>query len=127
MSQPPSSPHWFVDPMSAARPSPGPAPAPPHPGPQPAPPRGRSLLPLLGGLTAAHLYHTYLNLGLLADAVEKEVYTTAQGKKLLDEINGLVDTVERQLAQLPPAVLKPEERKALERVRTITAQLRTQA
>jgi hypothetical protein len=81
----------------------------------------------IGGLTASHLYQTHLNLGLLADAVEKDVYTPAQGKKVLDEINTLVDTVEMQLDRVAPTALKPEERKALERVLAITAQLRTQA
>jgi hypothetical protein len=85
------------------------------------------LVTAVGGLTAAHLYQTYLNLGLLADAVENEVYTPDQGKKLLDEINGLMDTAERQLSQVPPAALKPEERKALERVRAVHAQLRAQS
>jgi|SRR5579884_1039291 len=85
------------------------------------------LVSALGGLTAAHLYQTYLNLGLLADGVEKEVYTTDQGKKVLEEITGLMDTVDRQLSLVPPAALKADDRKALERIRTVHAQLRTQA
>src|SRR5262245_57768816 len=48
----------------------------------PEPPPARTpherMLETLGGLSAAHLYQSYLNIGLLADAVENETYTEAQ-------------------------------------------------
>jgi hypothetical protein len=83
-------------------------------------------LEALGGFTAAHLYQTYLNLGLLADAVEGEVYTVAEAKKLLDTVNDLVDTVDRQLTRVS-ADLKDEDEKTLERTKQLTALLRTQS
>src|SRR5207249_10145257 len=80
----------------------------------------------LGGLTATHLYQTYLNIGLLADAVEGEVYSAAEARKLLATVMDLVDAVERQLGKVS-ADLKDEDEKTLERTRQLTALLRAQA
>ena len=67
-----------------------------------------------------------MNLGLLADAVEGEVYSVAEAKKLLDTVNDLVDTVDRQLTKVS-ADLKDEDEKTLERTKQLTALLRTQS
>jgi hypothetical protein len=94
------------------------------------PPRddGReALLGALGTLTAAQLYQTYLNIGLLADATAKEVYPAATARKLLDEVTGMLDTVEGQVARVPEEALRPEDRKALARAREVAVLLRTQA
>jgi hypothetical protein len=94
------------------------------------PPRPGVEAPLtaaVGALTAAHLYQTYMNLGLLADAVEKEVYTPATGRKLLEEVTTLTDAVEQQLARVPEEALTAEERRSLERVYRVLTLLRTQA
>jgi hypothetical protein len=115
----------------AAPPAPTPAPqpkpnlAPTRVRPLPAPPQ-EMLLEALGGLTAAHLYQTYLNIGLLADGVEGEIYTPADARKLLATVIGLMDTVDKQLARLPEESLKAEERKALLRIRSLSVLLRTQ-
>jgi hypothetical protein len=85
------------------------------------------LLEALGGLTAAHLYQTYLNIGLLADNTESDVYTIAEAKKLLETLTGLLDTVDRQLAKVAEQELRPEDRKALARCRPLVVLLGTQA
>ncbi len=74
------------------------------------------LLSALGGLSAAHLYQTYLNIGMLADGVEGEVYTAEEGLKLLDTVTAMIATVDAQLARLRSANLKAEDQQALDRL-----------
>jgi hypothetical protein len=126
------------------RPDPPAAPAPSGPpaAPVPQPPAGatprltvpeetRSIpathLEALGGLAGVHLYQTHLNIGLLADAAENEVYTPAEAKGLLRIVAGLVDAVEKQIAEIPDAMLGAEDRAALKKVGELTALLRTQS
>jgi hypothetical protein len=85
-----------------------------------------SVLTLVGGLTTAHLYQSYLNVGLLADSVAKGVYKPEQGKELLDTVTKVIDTVERQLAQLPDADLTVGEKVRLAKVRSIVSLLRSE-
>lgn len=85
------------------------------------------VLEALGGLAAAHLYQTYLNIGMLADAWENDVYTDAEAKDLLTKITGVVDRVDRQLADASKSGLEGDDLKAVERTRELTALLRTQA
>ena len=91
-----------------------------------SPPSQEMLLEALGGLSAAHLYQSYLNIGLLADGVEGEVYSRADARKVLATVTGLMDTVDKQLARLPEEKLKKDERAALLRIRSLTTLLRTQ-
>jgi hypothetical protein len=80
----------------------------------------------IGGLAASHLYQTYLNVGLLADSVEGDVYEKEEARKLLDTIAGLTSAVEQQLDRVGRQTLKEDEKQALEQARQITANLRTQ-
>ena len=84
-------------------------------------------LQTLGSLTAAHLYQTYLNLGLLADAAEKGVYNDADARKMLAMLTALIETVDQQLVKFARGGMEPDDRRKLERVRGLTALLRTQA
>jgi hypothetical protein len=84
------------------------------------------VLTLVGGLMTAHLYQSYLNIGLIADGVAKDVYKVEEGKELLETVTRMMDTVERQLAQLPEAELQPEERRHLEKARRVLSLLRSQ-
>ncbi|HEY7153478.1 MAG TPA: hypothetical protein VH575_05930 [Gemmataceae bacterium] len=93
----------------------------------PPPPPQEVLLEALGGLSATHLYQSYLNIGLLADGVEGEVYSRADARKVLSIVIGLMDTVDKQLARLPEENLKEDERAALIRIRSLTDLLRTQS
>jgi len=83
-------------------------------------------LEALGGLTGAHLYQSYLNIGFLADAAENEVYSLAEARKLLTTVVSLIDTVERQLVRLPEAALDADDARKLARIRQVVVLLRTQ-
>jgi hypothetical protein len=86
-----------------------------------------TMLDAISGLTRAHLSQTYLNIGLLADAAEKQVYSFVDANNLLDEINNFIDEVERQFIQLPPSLFKTEEdRKYMEQARSVTTLLRAE-
>ena len=85
------------------------------------------VLSLVGGLMSSHLYQTYLNIGLIADGVAKDVYKVEDGKDLLDALTRITDTIERQIAQLPEGELQAEERAQLEKTRRMLSLLRSQA
>jgi hypothetical protein len=107
---------------------PGEGGAPPRP---PAAPvagvREDRVVQALDELCTAHLYQSHFNVCLLADAVEKEVYTQAQAEKFLDAVLELMDKVDRQLLRLADLGLQPEEQKKLERMGRVAALLRTEA
>jgi len=132
-----------ADPLAVDRPVPLPLPVPARPvvssattrtpskpelpsKPEAPAPRERAL-EALGGLTVAHLYQSYLNIGLLADATENDVYPEADAKKLLASVTEQMATVDQQLANLAEAKLEAEDQQHLARVRQLTALLRTQA
>jgi len=81
----------------------------------------------LGSLTAAHLYQCFLNIGLLADSRESDVYTEADSEKLLDSVTRMLDTVDRRLGQLLSDGLKDEDKEAVENARQMGDLLRAQA
>jgi hypothetical protein len=89
-------------------------------------PRERSL-EAIGGLTAAHLYQSYLNIGMLADAAENDVYGDEDSRKLLTTILAWMKNVDQQLAILAEANLEAEDQKKVAQVRQLTGLLRTQA
>lgn len=103
---------------------PQPVQAPPR---EPVPVARDRALEVVGGLTAGHLYQSYLNIGMLADAVENEVYTDAEAKKLLGTVTALMDTVDLQLTRLNESITDAEDQKRLGQVRQLTALLRIQA
>jgi hypothetical protein len=84
-------------------------------------------LATLNNLTQVHLYQSYLNIGLLADSTESEVYTSEETQKWLDRTVGQLEAVDKQLDALARLDLDAEERKGIERCRSISGLLRTQA
>jgi len=80
----------------------------------------------LGGLTRAHLYQNYLSIGMLADAVEEDLYTVAQGRTYLTSLTQIMEEVELDLSRLPETGLRPEERQVLGKVREVLVLLRAQ-
>jgi hypothetical protein len=88
---------------------------------------GERVREALDELCTAHLYQSHFNVCLLADAVEKEVYTQAQAEKFLDAVLELMDKVDRQLTRLADLSLQPEEQKKLQRVGRVAALLRSEA
>jgi cob(I)alamin adenosyltransferase len=83
-------------------------------------------LEALGTLTAANLYQTHLNIGLLADALEVDLYELAQAQEMLQLIGGLLAASDKQLETLAGQPLDPEDKKGLERARQIHTLLREQ-
>ncbi|HYV34459.1 MAG TPA: hypothetical protein VE988_02070, partial [Gemmataceae bacterium] len=84
------------------------------------------MLETLGSLSAAHLYQSYLNIGMLADAVEKEGYSQEQANNMLATVVSLMNVVDKQLDKLAKADLGAEEKNDVERIRELSGLLRVQ-
>ena len=89
--------------------------------------RSGRLLESVGSLCAVQLYQSYLNVGLLADAVEHDTYTKADAGQILGTIVTLSQTVDGQLQKLAETGLDHDDSTALDRVRKASALVRTQA
>lgn len=86
-----------------------------------------TLLSVIGNLEGAHLYQTFLNIGLLADARGKDVYSPQQAAELLDAINLFIDNAAEQLANVPPSSYPTDvDRKEMELAGIVTTLLRRQ-
>jgi hypothetical protein len=96
------------------------------PGSAPPAPESDPLLEVVASLTGAHLYQTYLNIGLLADAVETELYEREEGEKWLGTVTATLDAVDQQLGRIPVTRLKAGQHKHLVRVKELSALLRVQ-
>jgi hypothetical protein len=84
-------------------------------------------LAALGLLSAAQVYQTYLNIGLLADGVESGAYGKADAEEMLATVAGLIDQMNRQLDKIGDTGLGAEDQQNVERIQTLTALLRRQA
>jgi hypothetical protein len=84
-------------------------------------------LEALGGLSASHLYQTYLNIGLLADSVEKEAYTQEEADKMLASVTDLMKLVDVQLAKVRQSDLTSDDQISLERIKAVMGLLRLQS
>jgi hypothetical protein len=107
------------------------APAPPATTPAKAAPLTKTarerFLAALGMLSAAQVYQTYLNIGLLADGVENEVYTKAQAEEMLTTVVGLLDQGDRQLDTVRQTELDADDQANVLRIQGLTVLLRRQA
>ncbi len=84
-------------------------------------------LQALGGLSAAHVYQSYLNIGLLADGVESESYTKAEAEQMLATVSNMIDLADRQLDKIADADLDPDDRQGMKRIQELAVLLRRQA
>jgi hypothetical protein len=84
------------------------------------------LLETVGLLAGLQLYQTYLNLGLLADASEEDVYEPAEAAQLLGSVVGPLEKVEKQLEKVAALKLTKEDAAAVTRMKKIAGQLRQQ-
>jgi hypothetical protein len=102
--------------------------APPPGAPSPKTPAAgfEHLLDALGGLSGAHLSQTLLNLRLVADAVEKQIYTKEEGEKILVSLVDLMDQVDDYLKDLQELDLKAEEKQTIKRIQKVSDALRRQ-
>jgi hypothetical protein len=89
--------------------------------------RDAQLVRSVGSLCAVQLYQSFLNVGLLADAVEHEAYSKTEAAQILSTIVTLSQTVDGQLQKLADSGLENDDKKALDRVRKASALVRTQA
>lgn len=83
-------------------------------------------LDTLGKMTGVHLYQCYLNIGLLADCTESDVYTEEEAQKWLERIMSQMEMIDKQLERLGKLDLDPDEKKGLDRCRQVSALLRAQ-
>jgi len=81
----------------------------------------------LGTVTTIGIRQAHLNVGLLADGVENEVYTVPAAVKTLDQVLTDLATVDRQLEQLSEKVFDEEDREAVTLARKALRLLREQA
>jgi len=81
----------------------------------------------LGTVTGISIRQAYLNVGLLADGVEVELYTVADATKVLDRVTSDLATVDRQLEQLTDKAFDEDDRVVVALARKILGLLRTQA
>jgi hypothetical protein len=84
-------------------------------------------LKALGSLSAAHVYQSYLNVGLLADGVESGAYTKAEAEQMLTTVGNMIDMVDRQLDKIADAGLDADDRQGVKRIQDLTVLLRRQA
>ncbi len=54
-------------------------------------------LSAIGGLSAAHMYTTYIAIGATADAFGNDVYETEQVQDIMSGMVGMIDTLKKQL------------------------------
>jgi hypothetical protein len=84
----------------------------------------RSSLQIIGSLTAAHYFQTYLNIGFLADGKDRGTYAAKDARQLLLTVLSVLDSVDRQLETLGKQGLDRDDRDSLEQMRAISALLR---
>ena len=108
----------------------GPSPAPAGQAPQaptaPADPRAQ-LTETVGLLSGLYLYQTYLNIGLLADGKAERVYDEKAARSVLATVVGPLQAVDKQLAVVGTLAQTEPDRRAVERLRAVTALLRRQS
>ena len=84
-------------------------------------------LEALGSVSAAHLFQSYLNIGLVADGVESQAYTMADADETLVSIMDSITQVDAQLTKLAKAGIAAEDRAAIEQLQAAGVLLRIQA
>jgi len=85
------------------------------------------LLENVGSVSSIYLYQSYLNVGLLADAVKNETYTREEATDTLSTITALLQTVDVQMQKLENVGLDQEEVDAVQQVRKVSDLLQSQA
>jgi hypothetical protein len=84
-------------------------------------------LKALGSMSAAHVYQTYLNLGLLADGMESSAWTKAEAEEMLTTVGYLIEVVDRELDKLADMNLSDDEKAGIKAMQNLTMLLRRQS
>src|SRR5262249_10827030 len=86
-----------------------------------------TLLEATGSLSAAHLYQTHLNIGLLADGVESETYTVEEADKNLKSVLDLMKMVDTQLTRVAKDGIDKEDQDSIREMQAIAGLLKLQS
>jgi hypothetical protein len=84
------------------------------------------LLESIGSVSSIYLYQSYLNVGLIADAVKNDTYSKDEAVELLSTIVTLLQTVDAQMQKLESVGLDDEEVAAVKQVRSISSLIKSQ-
>jgi hypothetical protein len=84
------------------------------------------LLENFGSVSSIYLYQSYLNVGLLADAVKNGAYTKDRAADLLSTIMTLLETVDAQMQKLDNIGLDEDETAAVGQIHKISELLQAQ-
>lgn len=79
-----------------------------------------------GLFAGLQLYNTYLNIGILADAMAEELYPSADVYQLLGSVVHPLERVEKQLAKITALKLPKEDADAVAKLTRIAGLLRQQ-
>ena len=84
-------------------------------------------LQLIGSLASSHVYTTFGYIGVVADNVQKDLYTPDDVDRLMKEITVITDPLIVQLVALQKTVMTPEDAKAVQEIIEIYALLKKES
>ncbi len=84
-------------------------------------------LQLIGSLASSHVYTTFGYIGVVADNVQKDLYTPDDVDRLMKEITVISDPLIVQLAALQKSEMTPEDAKAVQEIIEIYALLKQES
>jgi hypothetical protein len=87
----------------------------------------QQMLETIGGLSAGHVYQSFLNIGLLADGKAQGTYEDKAALEVLRSVSSLMDTLDRQLDRISKLELAQADRDTIAQVRKASTLLRQQA
>lgn len=93
---------------------------------QPAAPIDAKLR-LIGSLASSHVYTTHGYIGVVADNVQKELYTPKRVDELMQEVTVIADSLTAQLKALKRSDLTPEDAQAVQEIIEIYALLKQES
>lgn len=97
-----------------------------NPVPKPAAPVD-SKLQLIGSLASSHVYTTFGYIGVVADNIQKDLYTPEEVDRLMKEITVISDPLIEQLVALQKSEITPEDAKAVQEIIEIYALLKSES
>lgn len=71
---------------------------------------------LIGSLASSHVYTTYGYIGVVADNLQKDIYTPQRVEDLMNEVTVISDSLTVQLDALWKSDLTPEDAKAVQEI-----------
>lgn len=84
-------------------------------------------LQLIGSLASSHVYTTFGYIGVVADNVQKDLYTPEDVDRLMKEISVISDPLIEQLVALQKSEITPEDAKAVQEIIEIYSLLKNES